>query len=134
MTQPSITDVVGFFIFMAALLFSNEVAAVVGPYMVIVVASAIGASFALSRRPTSTRVSAILFFARVCGVAVLGTVAASIVAATFYPSLTERVLIAPVAFVIGLVGDNWPDIALWAGRKVNALVDVLIRLKGGGNG
>lgn len=134
MNQPSITDVVGLFVLIAAALFSSEVAAVVGPYMVIVVASSIGASFALARRDKSTRTSAVLFFARVCGLAVLITAAASAGVAAYHPNLSERVLIAPLAFLIGLAGDNWPEIAFWAGRKVNALVDVLIKLKGGGNG
>jgi hypothetical protein len=134
MNQPSITDVVGLFVLIAAALFSSEVAAVVGPYMVIVVASAIGASFALSRRDRSTRASALLFFMRVCGLAVLVTGVASAGVAAYHPGLTERVLIAPLAFLIGLAGDSWPDIAAAAGRKVSAFVDVLIKLKGGGNG
>lgn len=134
MSQPSITDIVGLFVFMAALLFSNEAANVVGPYMAIITAAAIGASFALGRRDKSTRVGAVWFFFRVCGLAALVTVGIATVAAAYHPNLSERALIAPVGFLLGLVGDDWPAIALWAGQKLNALVDVLIKLKGGGNG
>jgi len=132
MQQPSITDIVGVFMFIATLLFSADVAQVVGPYLVIITASAIGASFSLKRREKSTRTSAILFFTRVCGLAALLTVGVSAVVAGYHPSLSERVLLAPVAFIVGLVGDDWPAIASWAVGKVSAFVDILIKLKGGG--
>ena len=130
--QPSITDIVGLCVFIATMLFSAEVAEVVGPYLVIITASAIGASFSLKRREKSTRTSAILFFVRVCGLAALLTVGVSAMVAGYHPSLSERVLLAPVAFIVGLVGDDWPAIAWWAIGKVSAFVDVLIKLKGGG--
>lgn len=132
-SQPlSITDVVGLCVFIATLLFSAEVAQVVGPYLVIITASAIGASFSLKRREKSTRTSALLFFLRVCGLATLLTVGVSAMVAGYHPSLSERVLLAPVAFIVGLVGDDWPSIAWWAKDKVNSLVDLLIKLRGGG--
>ena len=132
-TQPlSITDIVGLCVFIATLLFSVEVAQVVGPYLVIIAASAIGASFSLKRREKSTRTSAIFFFVRVCGLAALLTVGVSTMVAGYHPSLSERVLIAPVAFIVGFVGDDWPAIAWWAIAKISAFVDVLIKLKGGG--
>lgn len=129
--HPSITDIVGLCVFIATLLFSAEVAEVVGPYLVIITASAIGASFSLKRREKSTRTSAILFFLRVCGLAALLTVGVSAMVAGYYPSLTERVLLAPVAFIVGLVGDDWPAIGWWVVAKVSTFIDVLIKLKGG---
>lgn len=138
--QPSVTDVFGFFVFLAAILFSKEVAAVVGPYMLIISAAAVGASFALIRQEKTTRMRAVGYFARVCGVAVFigGFVAWGL--AQLYPALTERSLIAPVSFAIGLVGNDWGALAMWAGRKASAWIDALISLKssnkdgGGGNG
>ena len=118
--------------FIATLLFSADVAQVVGPYLVIITASAIGASFSLKRREKSTRIAALLFFVRVCGLAALLTVGVSAMVAGYHPSLSERVLLAPVAFIVGLVGDDWPAIGGWAIGKIGALVDVLIKLKGGG--
>lgn len=128
----SITDVVGVFVFLATLLFSAEVADVVGPYLVIITASAIGASFSLKRREKSRRTSALLFFLRVCGLAILLTVGVSAVVAGYHPSLSERVLLAPVAFMVGLVGDDWPAIASWVAGKISAFIDILFKMKGGG--
>ena len=128
----SITDIVGFFVFIATLIFSAEVAEIVGPYMVIVTASAFGASLSLKQRDKSTRTSAVLFFLWVCGLATLLTVGISTMVSGYHPSLSERVLIAPVAFSIGLVGDRWPAIAMWAAGKVGAFVDLFVTRKGGG--
>lgn len=132
MSQPSITDIVGLCVFLATLFFSADVANVVGPYMAIVTAAAIGGSFALIRRDKSSRRSALFFYFRVCGVATIGTVVVSIVLAGYHPQLTERVLLAPVAFVIGLIGDDWPSLYRAGAQKLSALLDILIKLKGGG--
>jgi len=133
--QSSVTDAVGFFVFLAAWIFSAEVAAVIGPYMLIIAAAAVGASFALIRQDKTTRLRAVGYFVRVCGVAVILGAACAYGISKLHPALTERSLLAPVSFAIGLVGNDWPALAMWAGRKVSALVDVLIKLKsGGGNG
>jgi len=132
LSEKNVTDIVGLFVFIAALMFSADVAQVVGPYMVIITASAIGASFSLKRRDKTTRTSAIWFFARVCGLAALLTVGISTLVAGYYASLSERALLAPVAFILGLIGDDYPALALWVGRKINAWIDAVIRFRSGG--
>jgi len=107
-SQPSVTDAVGFGVFLAGLVYAPNVAQVVGPYIVIVLASIIGASFALKRREKTARLAALWYFLRVAGLAVLGTVSLASIGSSYYSSLTERVLITPVAFLIGAVGDDWP--------------------------
>jgi len=57
-SQPSVTDAVGFGVFLAGLVYAPNVAEVVGPYVVIVSASIIGASFALKRREKTARLGA----------------------------------------------------------------------------
>lgn len=118
----------------ASFVFGPEAAVFVGPYIVIILASTVGASFALGRRETSARNSAIWFFLRVNALATILTVALATIVSGTYPTLHERVLIAPIAFVVGFIGDDWPAILRWVGKKINAFVDVLIKLKGGGNG
>jgi hypothetical protein len=106
--SPTITDIVGLFVILAAFLFSPEVANVIGPYMVIIVGSSIGASFALSRREKSSRTSGFLFFLRIAGLAVLLTAGLAAIAHSIRPDLNERLLLAPIAILIGWIGDGWP--------------------------
>lgn len=112
MQQPSVTDIVGLFVFLAALIFSDEVAAVVAPYVVIIIASAVGASFALARRSTSLRTPAFWFFARQVGLAVLLTAATAAIVNAYRPDLSPRVTIAPISLLIGYM--DWP----WALQKI----------------
>lgn len=114
MNQPSISDIVGLFIFALSLFFSRDVANVVAPYFVILIASAVGASFALARSEKGTRLAGIWYFARVCGLAMLVTVLIATFLASYHQSLTPRLLLAPIAFMIGFIGDDLPDMA----RKV----------------
>lgn len=95
---------------MASFIFAPEVANVVGPYMVIIVGSAIGASFALGRREKSTRKAAFFFFLRIAGLAVLLTAGLAAIAHSFRPDLNERLLLAPIAILIGWIGDGWPAV------------------------
>ena len=123
MTQQSITDIVGLCVFIAALLFSSEVANVVGPYMVIVIASSIGASFALARRDKDTRTAAVWFFTRVVGLAVLLTGGLAAIASAHYPDIAPRVFVAPIALMVGFIGDDWPKLLGKLARGVFAITD-----------
>lgn len=133
MTQPpTIVDAIGVAVIISAAMFSPEVAAVVGPYLVIIALSAIGASFALIRRDVGTRVGAAFYFLRVCGLATLVTVGLSSGLAMLHPSLTERMLIAPVALGLGLIGDDYPAVGRKIGGWISSFIDTLIGLKGRG--
>ena len=130
-TQPSVTDAVGFGIFLASLVYAPNVAAVVGPYIVIVLAAVIGASFALKRREKTSRLSALWYFVRVAGLAVLITVSLAGIGSSYYSSLTERVLITPVALLIGAVGDDFPAVVRYFLNRLMAGVDLFRNGKGG---
>jgi uncharacterized membrane protein YiaA len=110
MTPQQTPDIIALLIFLGALIFGPEVAAVVGPYVAIIAAAALGASFALSRREKTTRTDAAKFFAQVVGLAVLITVGLTQVAQAYYPALHGQVLLVPVALIIGYIGDGWPGI------------------------
>lgn len=129
---PSITDAVGFGIFLASLVYAPNVAAVVGPYIVIVLASVVGASFALKRREKSTRLSALVYFLRVAGLAVLITVSLASIGSSYYDGLTERVLITPVALLVGAIGDDWPGVLEKVKQVFIGMLD-LARGKGKGD-
>ena len=119
MSQQSFTDIVGLCIVLAAMIFSADVANVVGPYIVIVVASAIGASFKLGRSEKTSRKAAVLFFGRSAGIAMLLTVSAAALVHSYHPGLHERFLLAPIAMLLGWT--DWPATfrratsMLWAG-------------------
>ncbi|RYF70864.1 MAG: hypothetical protein EOO22_13565 [Comamonadaceae bacterium] len=106
-------------------MFSAEVANVVGPYMAIVIASAIGASFALRRREKASRLSALWFFGRVVGLAVVLTVALAFAASWKWPGLHERVLLAPIALMVGFIGDDWPALLSKIMRGIFSVVDLM---------
>jgi len=132
--QPSVTDAVGFGIFLAGLVYAPNVAAVVGPYIVIVLAAVIGASFALKRREKTTRLVAIWYFLRVAGLAVLITVSLAGIGSSYYSSLTERVLITPVALMIGAIGDDWPALLRAIVRFFFRAIDLARGKSGSNNG
>lgn len=109
MSPSPLTDLVGLFVLIAAALFSNEAALIIGPYMLIIVMSTVGASWSLQRREKTTRLSALGFFLRVNGVAIGFTGLAAAIVTTYWPGLTERALLAPVALLIGAMGGNWSN-------------------------
>jgi hypothetical protein len=121
--SPSVTDAVGLGVFVASLVYSPSVAAVVGPYIVIILASVIGASFAVRRAEKTTRLAALGYFLRVAGLAVLITVSIATFIGNNYTGWTERALIAPVALVIGAVGDDWDKLLRAIVRGVFSAVD-----------
>ncbi len=129
MNQSGITDAVGFGIFLAGLVYAPGVAAVVGPYIVIVLASVVGASFAVKRREKTTRAGALFYFLRVAGLAVLITVSLASIGSSYYDNLTQRVLITPVALMVGAVGDDWPALLRAIVRFIFSTID-LARGKG----
>lgn len=123
------TDAVGLGIFLASLIYAPSVAAVIGPYLVIIICSVLGASFAVKRREKTTRTAAFTYFLRVAGVATMITVGLAQVVAKFYDGWDERALIAPIALLIGGAGDDFPELLRAAVRKAFALLDT-VRPKG----
>lgn len=123
MTPQQTPDIIALLIFLGALIFGPEVAAVVGPYVAIIAAAALGASFALSRREKTSRTDAVKFFTQVVGLAVLVTAGLTQVVQSYYPALHERLLLVPVALVIGYIGDGWPGIFDKIVEKLLGLID-----------
>ena len=128
--SPPVTDIVALCVVVAATLFSNEAAEIIGPYVVIIVASTIGASFSLARRDKDARTGAIWFFARLVGLAILLTVGLAAWASKRWPATNERILLAPIALVIGFIGPDWPRLLRRFVKFVFAAID-LLRDRGG---
>lgn len=124
MTQPPvIVDIVSLFVFIAAILFSNDVAAVLGPYLVIIIAATIGASFKVARKEKTSRTEALFFFSRVVGLAVILTAGFAWAANLYRPDIPVRVLIAPIALMIGYV--DWPHLLTKVVGLIYGALDLL---------
>jgi hypothetical protein len=117
------TDVMQLFVIMVASIFGPSMAAIIGPYILIAFAAATGAGWSLGRREPKGKASALFYFVRVVFTAVLLTVGISKIAAGFIPSVEADWLVAPVALIIGLIGDDWYKIGEWFVQKVKLFVD-----------
>ena len=103
---PQSLDIVSVAIAFFALVFSPELSALIGPYVVILVGATLGAAWGASRRPASTRGSSALYVAGMVGLALLVTVPAAELSARFL-GVHLHWLLGPVAAVIGGVGPDW---------------------------
>lgn len=101
----------------ASILFGPTMSAIVGPYAVIILGATAGASWALGRRNKGGKLGAAWFFLRINLTAVLLTVSLTKVVAQMFGIDEHAWLLGPVAFVIGGVGDDWPEVAQWALRR-----------------
>ena len=105
----------------ASFVLAPALAEVVGPYAIIFVASTIGASWALGRQASMSRLKALLFFLRINSTAAIVTVfiADFLAKQLGYSSGTGEGLwlIAPIALMIGGVGDDWPAIIHWVVKR-----------------
>ena len=104
----------------ASAVLAPALAEVVGPYAMIFAASTVGASWALGRQATMTRLKALLFFLRINATAAIVTViiADFLAKQLGYGSGTGGLwLIAPTALVIGGVGDDWPALIRWVVKR-----------------
>lgn len=113
------------------LLLGPAMAEIVGPYAVIIVAATCGAAWSLSRRETSTRRSALLFFARINATAALITVGLATLTHQAFGLEGVNWLLAPVAMLVGGVGDDWPDVGRWVINRLGRLIERRAGIDGG---
>lgn len=111
--QPSQIDPVSAAIALAGVLFGPALAAIIGPYAVIVIAATVGAAWSLGRRDQTMRWGAAWYFLRLNATAVLITVGIATLAAKWLGVTEQNWLLAPVAILVGAVGDDWPRVTRW---------------------
>ena len=124
-------DFVAFLALVGGALFSNpQLAQALAPYATIFFAGLIGTMWSLSRRPTDIspghRIRGAFFMMRIIGAALFFTLPVAFWAAPKLGISQERYLVAPIAFIIGAVGDweDWKRLLVWAR-------DFLLRWKSG---
>ena len=98
--------------------FAPAAAQILGPYVVIMLCCTIGTSWALGRRPTTSRASALRFFLLMNGTALMVTSAAARGIATHLHVEDPHWLLAPVALTIGWIGHDWPTLIKWVIKQV----------------
>ena len=98
---------------LASIVFGPALAAIIGPYAVILVASTVGAAWALGRRDPSARLGAVGFMLRLNATAMLVTVALASFLGRWLGSEDPSWLLAPIALVVGGIGDDWPRLGRW---------------------
>lgn len=130
MNQPPL-DPVSVAIAISSVVFGPTLAAVIGPYAVIIIASTVGAAWALGRRDPGARLGAALYFLRLNATAVLVTVGLANLGARWLGYDDTRWMLAPIALVVGGVGDDWPRVGRWILHRV---ARVLERRAGGDGG
>lgn len=91
-----------------------QLAALVAPHIVIVVAGVIGATFGLMSWRECTRLQAFGYVASFTGAAWLfAGVGAEVVASVWHVGDTTR-LLAPASAGIAWIGHRWPEVGAWA--------------------
>jgi len=124
-------DIVAVLALVGGALFSNpQLSQALAPYATIFFAGLIGTMWSLSRRPTDLspghRLRGAMFMLRVIGAALIVTLPVALWVAPKLGVNQERYLVAPIAFVIGAVGDasDWKTLLVW-------LRDFVLRWKSG---
>lgn len=120
-------DPVSVAVVLASTLFGPSLAAIIGPYAVILLGATVGAAWALGRRDTTKKSNAVAYFSLINATALLVTVSISRIVGGWLGHEDANWLLAPVAMVIGGVGNDWPAVlkitqeklmSLW-GRKLD---------------
>lgn len=128
---PAPYDIVAIMAFFGGLLFTNpQVAQIIAPYATIFFAALVGTMWSLSRRALDDRpgkrIRGAIFLFKVIGAAMIITIPLAVWVAPKLNIPQDRYLVAPVALIIGAVGEleDWRKLLLW-------IRDFVLRWKAG---
>ena len=114
----------------ASVLFGPVLAGYIGPYAVILIASTVGAAWALGRRDQGARLGAAWYFLRLNATAVLLTVGLATLTGKWLGIEETSWMLAPIALIVGGVGDDWPRLGRWLFERAGRVLE----RKAGGDG
>lgn len=132
MTNPNL-DPVSVAVALLTVSIGPQLAAIVGPYAVIVLAAITGAAWALGRREASTRTNAFVYFGRITATAVLLSVAIESAVHRWIMPTETHWLLAPIALLVGGIGDDWPAVGRWFIERIGRLIERRAGAGGDGN-
>lgn len=127
---PSQLDPVSVSVALASVIFGPALANIIGPYAVIILSATVGAAWALGRRDPDARLGAAWYFVRLNATAVVITVSLAKLAGLWLGMEDHSWLLAPVAIVVGGVGDDWPAVGKWLVAMAGRIFE---RRTGGGD-
>lgn len=107
----------------ASVLFGTELAHLIGPYAVILLASTTGAGWALGRQPPMGRLDALLYFSRLNMMALLLTVPLAGGLSWSLGMTDANWTLAPIALLIGGIGNDWPGVGQWVVSRLGRLFE-----------
>ena len=131
MNEQNTSDVLQLFIVFATSVFDSSIAEVIGPYLLIVFAAITGACWSLSKRESKGRWNAFFYFIRIVFTAVLLTSVIAELVIRHIDVANTNLLIAPVALVIGVVGDDWLKVFTWLFDVIKKAANNLVKKKWG---
>ena len=116
---------------LAALLFSNALSSVIGPYAVILAASMVGAAWSLGSRERGSNTAAVRYFVLMGATAMLVTVQIANGIALWLGLDGTTWLLTPVALMIGAIGGRWPVVMKWIIERIGRLIERRVGGDGG---
>ena len=116
-------DPVSVAIALSSVIFGPALAGIVGPYAVIIIASTVGAAWALGRRAPDAKFGAAVYFLRLNLTAMLVTVSAANVAVQWMGIEDGQWMLAPIALLVGCIGDDWPRVGRWLMMRLGRLIE-----------
>ncbi len=96
-------------------LFGPRMAAILGPFAVIVLSAVGGAAWSVGRRPIEMRTigNDTFFFTRLVITAVMVAGGIAVYAERWTGAGTRQWTLPIIALVIGAIGDDWPSVGRW---------------------
>ena len=116
-------DPVSVAIALASIIFGPALAGVIGPYAVIIIASTVGAAWALGRREEGAKLGAVWYFLRLNATVALVTVSLAQLASRWVGGDNNYWLLAPIALLVGGVGDDWPRVGRWVLTRAGRVLE-----------
>ena len=113
---------------LVSLFIAPHLADIVGSYAVIILASTAGAGWSLGREGGNLSIwRALLYFARINLTAILITVVIANIISSRINIEDPQWLLAPISFIIGLIGNEWSNMSIWAADKIKSLFSKFTR-------
>jgi hypothetical protein len=115
-------DLLVLFATLLALVFSPRLSAVLAPYAVIIVGALLGVGWGLKRRPIDSKSGKWSFVALMLGTALVFTMPAALLLERYLGAASYQWMLAPLAALIGAVGNDWPSVGSWLAQAFGRLI------------